>query len=106
LAHDKHIFHSEGTDLHEISPVPAAVAAEDARQRNSFMSRFVMRIMWYVDVKRTKPGSMYVSVLSLSHRRARAEELLETLRAGNAGLKTVDKPCFGIAGACSSGKAP
>jgi hypothetical protein len=33
------------------------------------------------------------------------EELLETLRAGNAGLKTVDKPCFGIAGACSSGKA-
>ncbi|KWU45342.1 hypothetical protein RHOSPDRAFT_28774 [Rhodotorula sp. JG-1b] len=33
-----HIFHSEGTDLHEISPVPAAFAAEDARQRNSFMS--------------------------------------------------------------------
>ena len=33
------------------------------------------------------------------------EELLETLRAGNAGLKTVDKPCFGIAGACISGKA-
>lgn len=27
------------------------------------------------------------------------EELLETLRAGNAGLKTVDKHCFGIAGA-------
>ncbi|GAA5980284.1 hypothetical protein JCM10908_001598 [Rhodotorula pacifica] len=33
-----HIFHSEGTDLHELSPVPAAFAAEDARQRNSFMS--------------------------------------------------------------------
>ncbi|GAA5866136.1 hypothetical protein JCM3774_004094 [Rhodotorula dairenensis] len=33
-----HIFHSEGTDLHEISPVPAAFAAEDARLRNSFMS--------------------------------------------------------------------
>lgn len=33
-----HIFHSEGTDLHEISPVPAAVAAEEARQRHSFMS--------------------------------------------------------------------
>jgi hypothetical protein len=32
-------------------------------------------------------------------------DVLETLRAGNAGLKTVDKPCFGIAGACSSGKA-
>lgn len=33
-----HVFHSEGTDLHEISPVPAAVAAEDARQKHSFMS--------------------------------------------------------------------
>lgn len=33
------------------------------------------------------------------------EELLETLRAGNAGLKTVDKPCFGIAGACIPGEA-
>ncbi|GAA5926528.1 hypothetical protein JCM3775_001042 [Rhodotorula graminis] len=32
------IYHSEGTDLHEISPVPAGLSAEDARQKNAFLS--------------------------------------------------------------------
>lgn len=30
------------------------------------------------------------------------DELVETLRAGNGGLKLVEKPCFGIAGPSSS----
>lgn len=34
------------------------------------------------------------------------EELLETLRAGNAGLKLVEKPCFGIAGASPRFRRP
>ncbi|BGP36735.1 phosphatidylinositol-3,5-bisphosphate 5-phosphatase [Rhodotorula kratochvilovae] len=32
------VYHSEGTELHEITPVPTGLAAEDARQKNAFLS--------------------------------------------------------------------
>ncbi|GAA6047122.1 hypothetical protein JCM3770_006907 [Rhodotorula araucariae] len=32
------VYHNEGTELHEITPIPAGLAAEDARQKNAFLS--------------------------------------------------------------------
>ncbi|GJN91628.1 hypothetical protein Rhopal_004651-T1 [Rhodotorula paludigena] len=41
------IFHSEATDLHEITPVPAGLAAEDARQKNAFLSAHLSRNFYF-----------------------------------------------------------
>lgn len=41
------IFHSEATDLHEITPVPTGLAAEDARQKNAFLSAHLSRNFYF-----------------------------------------------------------
>lgn len=47
------IYHSEGTELHEISPVPAGLAAEDARQKNAFLSVHLSKNFYFRCVSRS-----------------------------------------------------
>lgn len=75
-----HIFHSEGTDLHEISPVPAAVAAEDARQRNSFMSVHLSKNFYFRCVAQRCCKSASLSFSSCACCRSYTYDVTNTLQ--------------------------
>ena len=51
------IYHSEGTELHEISPVPAGLAAEDARQKNAFLSVHLSKNFYFRCVSRFRASA-------------------------------------------------
>lgn len=52
------IYHSEGTELHEISPVPTGLAAEDARQKNAFLSVHLSKNFYFrCAVDRLRPSA-------------------------------------------------